>query len=288
MVTTTVPMFARFDFGTDTVAQDNKETSHEWLVKNLTYNEEYIKVEFLEDSWKIYALKSYTGKTVDPSNAYAICFEDIVTIDFETDLVSGWGTWSRYPSQTGNVGKSWDGKHQYMKIRIKNPTLNNMISFGFKCNGGFSSTTCVSNMYLQGGMGEGGPKDITASAVSNEWRVYYYDVPMCAQASSHAYGAGRDAKNCSSYSEWLKKNAKTGGNNGLNWTQNCTGFRFNLLGAEYYIANRNEGYDKPESWCDSRKNIRRGNYVEVDYIVFGSTIEQLEAYKSKIELAGTK
>ena len=175
-----------------------------------------------------------------------------------------------------------------MKIRIKNPTLNNMISFGFKCNGGFSSTTCVSNMYLQGGMGEGGPKDITASAVSNEWRVYYYDVPMCAQASSHAYGAGRDAKNCSSYSEWLKKNAKTGGSNGLNWTQNCTGFRFNLLGAEYYIANRNEGYDKPESWCDSRKNIRRGNYVEVDYIVFGSTIEQLEAYKSKIELAGTK
>ena len=95
MVTTTVPMFARFDFGTDTVAQDNKETSHEWLVKNLTYNEEYIKVEFLEDSWKIYALKSYTGKTVDPSNAYAICFEDIVTIDFETDLGSGWGTWSR-------------------------------------------------------------------------------------------------------------------------------------------------------------------------------------------------
>lgn len=278
MVTTTVPMFARFDFGTDTKAQENGQTSHEWLKSNLTYNEEYLKVEFLEDSWKIYALRDYVkGET--PVNAYALCFEDLINLDYD-DLVSGWGTWTRYPARTGWVGTSWEGKHQYMKIRIKNMTTNNMISFQFKCNGGFSTTTNVSNMYLQDGMDKN-----TAAKASNEWAVYYYDVPMCAQASSHAYGAGRDADNCKSYSEWLNRNADTGGNNGLNWTQNATGLRFNLLGAEYYIGSRAETVGL---WCDSRSNIKRGNCVEVDYILFGSTIEQLEGFKSKMEIAGTK
>ena len=284
MVTTTVPMFARFDFGTDTKAQDDKQTSHEWLKNNLTYNEDYLKVEFLEDSWRIYALKDYV-KGATPTNAYAICFENIVDLDYD-DLVSGWGTWSRYPAQSGNVGKSWEGKHQYMKIRIKNMTLNNMISFQFKCNGGFSTTANVSNMYLQGGMGKGSDKDTVAKEISNEWRVYYYDIPMCCQACSYAYGAGRNGIKCSSYSEWLEKNAQTGGNNGLNWTQNATGLRFNLLGAVYYFTSASVQAAKP--WCDSRANIKRGNCVEVDYIVFGSTVEQLEAFKSKMEIAGTK
>lgn len=279
MVTTTLPMFARFDFGTDTTAQDSGDTSHEWLVNNLTYNEEYLKVEFLEDSWKIYALKSYIkGET--PANAYALCFENINVLDFDVDLTSGWGTWTRYPSQTGYIGKSWEGKHQYMKIRIKNTTKNNMISFQFKCNGGFSTTTNVSNMYLQDGIDK-----ITAEKESNEWKVYYYDVPMCCQASSHAYGAGRDADKCKSYSEWLKRNAQTGGSNGLNWTQNATGLRFNLLGAEYYIGSR---ANTVGLWCDSRVNIKRGNSIEVDYIVFGSTVDQLSTFQSKMELAATK
>ncbi len=279
MLSTTLPMFARFDFGTDTTAQDSGDTSHEWLVNNLTYNEEYLKVEFLEDSWKIYALKSYIkGET--PANAYALCFENINVLDFDVDLTSGWGTWTRYPSQTGYIGKSWEGKHQYMKIRIKNTTKNNMISFQFKCNGGFSTTTNVSNMYLQDGIDK-----ITAEKESNEWKVYYYDVPMCCQASSHAYGAGRDADKCKSYSEWLKRNAQTGGSNGLNWTQNATGLRFNLLGAEYYIGSR---ANTVGLWCDSRVNIKRGNSIEVDYIVFGSTVDQLSTFQSKMELAATK
>ena len=281
--TTTLPAFLRFDFGTDTKAQDDKQTSHEWLKNNLTYNEDYLKVEFLEDSWRIYALKDYADGT--DANAFAICFENIVDLDYD-DLVSGWGTWSRYPAQSGKVGKSWEGKHQYMKIRIKNMTLNNMISFQFKCNGGFSTTANVSNMYLQGGMGKGSDKDTVAKEISNEWRVYYYDIPMCCQACSYAYGAGRNGIKCSSYSEWLEKNAQTGGNNGLNWTQNATGLRFNLLGAVYYFTSASVQAAKP--WCDSRANIKRGNCVEVDYIVFGSTVEQLEAFKSKMEIAGTK
>ena len=282
MVTTTVPMFARFDFGTDTKAQDDKQTSHEWLKNNLTYNEDYLKVEFLEDSWRIYALKDYV-KGATPTNAYAICFDNIVDLDYD-DLVSGWGTWSRYPAQSGNVGKSWEGKHQYMKIRIKNMTINNMISFQFKCNGNFGTTTNVSNMYLQGGMGKG-DEAAKVAKVSDKWEVYYYDVPMCAQACSYAYGAGRDSDKCKSYSEWLERNAQTGGNNGLNWTQNATGLRFNLLGAEYYIGSRAE---TTGLWCDSRANIKRGSCVEIDYIVFGSTVEQLAAFKSKMEIAGTK
>ena len=279
LVTTTLPMFARFDFGTDTTAQDNGETSHEWLVGALTYNKDYITVEFLEDSWKVTANKNYA--TDDTSDGYALCFESIIELDYE-DLIPGWGTWARYPVNESYVGNpaSWEGKHQYMKIRIKNTTKNNMISFQFKCNGGFSTTTNVSNMYLQDGIDK-----ITAENESNEWKVYYYDVPMCCQASSNAYGAGRDADKCKSYSEWLKRNAQTGGSNGLNWTQNATGLRFNLLGAEYYIGSR---ANTVGLWCDSRVNIKRGNSIEVDYIVFGSTVDQLSTFKSKMELAATK
>src|SRR5574344_423409 len=143
MVTTTLPMFARFDFGTDTVAQDNKETSHEWLVNALSYNKDLITVEFLEDSWKITANKDYA--TDDASDGYSICFDKIVELDYE-DLVPGWGTWARYPVNESYVGNpaSWEGKHQFMKIRIKNNTVNNMISFGYKGNNGsFGTTFCV-------------------------------------------------------------------------------------------------------------------------------------------------
>ncbi len=135
-------------------------------------------------------------------------------------------------------------------------------------------------MYLQDGIDK-----LTAEKESNEWKVYYYDVPMCAQASSNAYGAGRNAQKCDSYSQWLKENGNTGGSNGLNWTQNATGLRFSLLGAEYYYYT---SLPRVAAWCDSRANIKRGNSIEVDYIVFGSTVDQLSTFKSKMELAETK
>ena len=285
--TTTLPMFTRFDFGKDTVAQDNGGTSHQWLVDNLTYNKEYIYIEFLEDSWKIWAKKSYEKGTT-AAGVYSINFDNLLTIDYE-DLVAGWGTWTRYPAQSKYVGTSWEGKHQYMKIRIKNNTVNNMIGFQFKCNGGYALTTYASNMYLQDGVDK-----LTAADVKNEWAVYYFDVPMCSQASSNGYGAGRDAVKCKSYSEWLDRNATTGGNNGQNWTNpgtaNVAGIRFHLLGAEYGYYNPATGnyakYKGVAEWCDSRINIKKGTWVEVDYIIFGSTPQQLETYKSKMELAG--
>ena len=278
MVTTTLPMFARFDFGTDTTAQDDGQTSHEWLKNNLSYNESYIKVEFFEDSWKIYALKTYVSGTT-PTDAYAVVFQNIADVEYE-DLVPGWGTWSRYPVNESYVGNpaSWEGKHQYMKIRIKNTTENNMISFGFKGNNNkFATTYCVSNMYMQGG------DDKLTCTPSDEWAVYYYDVGKCCQVSSYAYGAGRnnntDIGVATSFTQWVELYGPTGAYNGLNWTAvdgPCNGLKFNLLGAEKYQA-------KVPAWCDSRTNIKEGAAVEIDYIIFGSTIEQLEAYKSKIE-----
>ena len=277
--TTTLPAFLRFDFGTDTKAQDDKQTSHEWLVNALSYNKDLITVEFLEDSWKITANKDYA--TDDASDGYAIAFAKIIELDYE-DLVPGWGTWARYPVNTTYVGNpaSWEGKHQYMKIRIKNNTVNNMISFGFiGNNGSFGTTFCVSNMYMQGG------DDKLTCEPSDEWAVYYYDVGKCCQVSSYAYGAGRnnntDIGVATSFTQWVELYGPTGAYNGLNWTAvggPCNGLKFNLLGAEKYQA-------KVPAWCDSRTNIKEGAAVEIDYIIFGSTIEQLEAYKSKRERA---
>lgn len=279
LVTTTLPMFARFDFGTDTTAQDNGETSHEWLVGALTYNKDYITVEFLEDSWKVTANKNYA--TDDTSDGYALCFESIIELDYE-DLIPGWGTWARYPVNESYVGNpaSWEGKHQYMKIRIKNNTVNNMISFGYKGNNGsFGSTFCVSNMYMQAG------DDKLTCTPSEEWAVYYYDVGKCCQVSSYAYGAGRnnneDIGVATSFTNWVQLYGPTGAYNGLNWSTvggASAGLRFNLLGAEKY-------HSRVPTWCDSRANIKKGATVEVDYIIFGSTIEQLETFKSKMELA---
>ena len=277
--TTTLPAFLRFDFGTDTKAQDDKQTSHEWLVNALSYNKDLITVEFLEDSWKITANKDYA--TDDASDGYAIAFAKIVELDYE-DLVPGWGTWARYPVNTTYVGNpaSWEGKHQYMKIRIKNNTVNNMISFGFiGNNGSFGTTFCVSNMYMQGG------DDKLTCEPSDEWAVYYYDVGKCCQVSSYAYGAGRnnstDIGVATSFTQWVELYGPTNAYNGLNWTTvggPCGGLKFNLLGAEKY-------HSRAPTWCDSRANIKKGATVEVDYIFFGSTIEQLEACKSKMELA---
>ena len=167
-----------------------------------------------------------------------------------------------------------------MKIRIKNNTVNNMISFGFiGNNGSFGTTFCVSNMYMQGG------DDKLTCEPSDEWAVYYYDVGKCCQVSSYAYGAGRnnntDIGVATSFTQWVELYGPTNAYNGLNWTTvggPCGGLKFNLLGAEKY-------HSRVPTWCDSRANIKKGATVEVDYIFFGSTIEQLEACKSKMELA---
>ena len=46
----TEPVFARFDFGTKTYAEDNNLTSHEYITSHLTYNKTYISVTYDEDN----------------------------------------------------------------------------------------------------------------------------------------------------------------------------------------------------------------------------------------------
>ncbi|MBR7082491.1 MAG: hypothetical protein IKI51_00595, partial [Clostridia bacterium] len=67
-----------------------------------------------------------------------------------------------------------------------------------------------------------------------------------------------------------------GANNYCAAAAEAGGLYFWLLGAADYGSSGNTN-------CDSRANARQGTYVEVDYIVFGSSLDQLDAYKSNIE-----
>ena len=78
---TTVPLYARFDFGTDTKAEAEGKTSHEYIVSILTYDSSSLTIEFTEDTMVIWATKSYTSGM--DTGAFAICFDNIVTYDFD-------------------------------------------------------------------------------------------------------------------------------------------------------------------------------------------------------------
>lgn len=274
MVTTTHPTFVRFDFGTNSRAVDEGKTSHEWLVENLNKDtmEGFMVIEYLEDSWKIWAKKDYTPLTYKNATEWGLVFDNILTLDFEDSFVAGWGTWREYPYRSNYVNSVWGGCHQYMKIRIKNNTANNMISFRWQTGTNPYATTMVcSNMYLQGGVNK------KTCEPTEEWRTYIYDLALCQSLASNKLPSGLKEK---TYSAVVEAVAAGGYNAGNNWAwqanKEITGFRLFLLGAygtNYYAV------------CDSRDNIKKGTWVEVDYVIFGSTPEQLEAWKSKSEAA---
>ena len=72
------------------------------------------------------------------------------------------------------------------------------------------------------------------------------------------------------------KNAGGVPGNNLIWTTSdkLSALRFSFLGA--YSGNN-------ASACDSRSNIKEGNKVEVDYVLFGASIDQLAGYTSYLE-----
>ena len=289
-VSTTLPLYARLDFGTKTHAENQKMTTHEYIVGAMTYNSDFLSVEFTEDSMKITAKKdgTFSAKgetaTTDDSryfkrgtntcyynlNDFAINFDDLVSYDFEEELRSGYGTWANFPFTFGSVGgeDAWRGYHQYMKIRILNPTDNDKIAVQFNNASAYAST-----QFMVMSIG----KQRTA------YDSYIYD--LC-YAANYASGKGV---------------LLSGQNPGNNWTwkQNATvvGLRFHLLGATCSYANTylNNVFDEGESAAtydvyaeyfnrlDSRHLIKEGNSVEIDYIVFGSTPGQLEGYHSYIE-----
>ena len=285
MVTTTLPMYTRFDFGTASKAVDDKKTSHEWLVENLTYNNEYIDIEFLDDSWKITAKQSYHNDA--PLKAWTLCFDNAAAfLDFSEVLMPAWGTWNLYPYITNRVGVDgqWRGQHQYVKVRLRSNSVNNMIGFSWHTStNSYATTMTVSNMYLDGGI------DNKTRTANENWLIGTYDIFLCQTLASnygrkdrYPRGIQNDIDNgvAIKFSRVVECAGEGDVNlaNNWNWQQGkeITGLRFNLLGAESKNLS---------AVCDSRENIKSGDWVEIDYIVFGSTPEQLETYKSKSELA---
>lgn len=292
---TTVPIFARFDFGTKSKAEAEKRTSHEYILSALTYDAQAVSVAFTDDALILTALSDGTfdgvgdtATTADstwfirntktcyrPINTYALCFDNMVTLDFEDELKSGYGGWAGYPFSFGNIGKkdAWRGYHQYMKLRIKNPTDNNMIAVQFNNGAAFATTQF---MVMSIGAGK------------TEYQSYIYD--LCYAAT---YPSGKGV-------------ILAGQQPGNNWTWKqgtpVTGLRFHLLGATCSYANAylNNVFDEGETAADydvyyeyfkrldSRALIKKGNSVEIDYIVFGSDPMALAEYHSNMEDSASK
>ncbi len=262
----TLSVFDRFDFGTDSKAQAEGETSHEYIVANLTYDDSRVAVRWTEDTVKIYAKKAYDSAA--SRDSYALSFLDIVTYDFDDELVPGWGTWSGAPM---NPGTTWVGRHQYAKLRILNNTTNNVVSVHWHRAGeGFATTTCAVSMYLQGGAPTTTTNHNLTTTATTEWAEYIYDMMFLSSAGREILYGGK-----TSYMTVVNEAKTRNGYAQHNWNTangNITALNFHFLGA----------YGK-DGINDTRKNIKMGACVEVDYIVFGSSIEQLEAYKSYME-----
>lgn len=294
----TEPVYARFDFGTKTYAEENNLTSHEYLTSHLTYNKDYVSITYDEDNIIVTALKAYNYakmrstdfKTATSINyAYSLCFEDI-SADYEFE-----------DPQEIHAGSGKGGYHQYMKIRFVNGGPNTKISFIWKGTGNmagwYTTATCV--------------MDVTpgkADEKYNEYQVAIFDI---AKDSNLPTGAN----------EITADNGKGYHNNWIWGDKFVTSIRFSVLGS--YIPGgarsghtfattgdnavddgtgtkiASDGSGRITSWtagealtpakvvarCDTRGLINRGNFVKIDYIVFGTSPEQLEGYKSKLELA---
>ncbi len=261
----TLGVFDRFDFGTASKAEAIGETSHQYIVENLKYDAGRIALEWTEDTVVIYATKSYDSAAVRDS--YALVFEDIVTFDFMDEMVPGWGGFSGAPL---NPGTSWGGVYQYAKVRIKNSTTNNIMSVHWHRAGeGYSTRTACIGMYLQGGAPSTTTDHKKTADVQDEWKSYIYDMMFLASV-------GREVTvDKTSYMEIVTATQNKNSYFGSNWnTANgkITAMNFHFLGAYAPHAN-----------FDTRSNIKMGDKVEVDYIVFGCSIEQLEAYTSNME-----
>lgn len=290
LFSTTLPIFARLDFGTKSFAQDNQMTTHEYIVGLMKYNDEFLSVEFTEDSLKLTAKKDGTfqaaGETASTTdsqyflrgtntcyytmNDFAINFDSLISYDFDDELRSGYGTWANFPFTFDNVGKEdmWRGYHQYMKIRIYNPTENDKIAVQFN-----NATAYASTQFMVMSIGK----------QKTGFESYIYD--LC-YAANYASGKG------------VLLPGQAPGNN-WTWKQNTavSGLKFHLLGATCSYANAylNNSFEEGETAADydvyaeyfnrldTRALIKAGNTVEIDYIVFGSTPGQLRGYHSYME-----
>ena len=305
-------IYARFDFGTKTEAESKNLTSHEYLKSHLSYNASYLWVDYDEDNMIVYATTDYDYGTMQGSkNNFALIYDDIsadYTFEDPQEIHAGYGSWDNYPYTSAFVGVEgrWKGFHQYIKIRFVNASANTKIGFWYK-------STSMAAYYTTGvacipvAAGKTGSDYLNNDA---NYQVVIYDIT---NAMNMATGAN----------ELTPENGKGPGNNWI-WqgtSQFVTGLRFHLMGfaaggnvrsgSTFANAGTNktddgtgnmiaaDGSGKVTTWkaneafttakitaaLDTRGLIKAGNAIKVDYIVFGSTPEQLLTYKSAAEKA---
>ncbi|MCR5458231.1 MAG: hypothetical protein K6F14_09205 [Clostridiales bacterium] len=312
--TTTLPVFARFDFGTKTYAEENDLTSHEYLIGELKYDDSALYIDFSDDYWDIYTVAPYDSSNVTWENGalknmrFGVVFNDLVTFDFDDEIVHGWGSWANYPYSQPTETTEWHGTHQYMQVRMVNNTTNNIwgIRYINTGDGTYYTTEVIGNLYLQGGEPTSSTDYRRTCTASDAWAVYTYDLMMVGGiAAGRGWSAvsGKDGKiddGVDNYYDQVQMSyakGKVGGSN-ISWQpkKGFTALEFNFFGGVYTFE-----YDVDEKWdeatktawetaqnhlkeaCDTRENIVAGMNVKVDYIIFGCSPEQCDAYKSFME-----
>ena len=257
--TTLPPVFARFDFGTASKAEDLGMTSHEYLVEVLTFDANFLKVEYTEDTMIVTAVQSHPemilgedGKEAPGGRyaitSYALCYEDLVTYDFDDELKK---------------------ENNFMRFRIKNNTTNNIMSFRWHKSGQDYATTLLATcMYLQGGAPNvedyvAGEHRLTCEA-SEEFGVYTYDINFLAAMGRHSARGEWQGNSYVHMAYNVGIGGSTGSNN-WNWmgAEACTALEFFVLGA-YAGSATAKGF----TYGDTRANIVEGATVEIDYIIF--------------------
>ena len=281
--TTLYPVFARFDFGTDTKAKADGFTSHEYLTKVLTYDAEFISVEYTKDTIIVKALKDHpemsftgangaesiatdeNGKAAYSVTSYALCFEDLTTYDFDDEMKKEKGI---------------------MRIRIKNSTSNNIIAVRWhKAGQSYATTLLASCMYLQGGepnMIDWINKDNKMTCEpSDTFETYDYNMNDLAALGRFGANKNLNSQSYGLYEYYVYCGGATGSNN-WNWMGNeaITAFQFFVLGAYGGSAASGRYYF---TYADTRANIVEGATVEIDYIIFGKDTTELDKFQSNIE-----
>jgi hypothetical protein len=280
----------------------------------LSYDDTVLQVTFEEDYWDVWTLAAYDGSSAmteafgQKNIRYALIFNDLVTFDFDDEIVLGYGGYKNTPYKNVEdiATPTWQGYHQYMQIRLVNNTTNNIWGFRFiKTGDGAYYTTCVvGNLYLQGGEPTSSTDLRRTCTASTEWATYTYDILLTSGLASgrghHACrtkGATLNLNNWFDYKNYVFEKGDPGGTN-VTWNlgKSFTALEFNIFGGVYtygYAASEygddvseeaSKAYsDALVQACDTRANIKSGMNVKIDYIIFGSSPEQLDAWKSYME-----
>jgi hypothetical protein len=166
-----------------------------------------------------------------------------------------------------------------MQIRCKNNSTNNMMAVEYgKSVGGFATTQIATNMYLQGGAPTtSSATNRTASKAMTEFDTFTYDMNFLSHCGRNWTGSYADMVAA------VIQNPNGCGSNNWNWFggagSEIVSIRFQVLGAG--AGNRQAYYNTAYYYArDTRDLIKEGNSIEIDYIIFGSTIEQLDAWTS--------